>query len=305
MAKQLPANLSEAQFIYPEEVTLHVIVPAVSIERSSYSIEYSENLAVPVCLSYDNTGGGHAQFSVNVSVTGQDGGFSKTHRFGFTAHSGSSCDSVSLPLSAIHDPFTDTVFSVAIVHQDQPPFDLGPNSSVSLTVKALIALSPSGTVITVKLVETASNAIIDERNYTITYPTSTLTPIATPTEPDGCEFTCPVVEECSSTSYTAVGVGVAGGVVVGLISGIVGTVTVLLVIMRKRASKGTSNRDTELSATNVVSESRPPAVVYETVSDVVTPTGPDTSENVAYGVSHSLPITTQHNPAYGHITPNK
>ena len=35
-----------------------------------------------------------------------------------------------------------------------------------------------------------------------------------------------------------VGVGVAGGVVVGLISGIVGTVTVLLVIMRKRASKG-------------------------------------------------------------------
>jgi hypothetical protein len=54
-----------------------------------------------------------------------------------------------------------------------------------------------------------------------------------------------------------------------------------------------------------VSESRPPAVVYETVSDVVTPTGPDTSENVAYGVSHSLPTTTQHNPAYGHITPNK
>ena len=48
-----------------------------------------------------------------------------------------------------------------------------------------------------------------------------------------------------------------------------------------------------------VSESRPPAVVYETVSDVVTPTGPDTSENVAYGVSHSLPTTIQHNPAYG------
>ena len=50
---------------------------------------------------------------------------------------------------------------------------------------------------------------------------------------------------------------------------------------------------------SVVCESRPPAVVYETVSDVVTPTGPDTSENVAYGVSHSLPTTTQHNPAYG------
>ncbi|CAI8005357.1 hypothetical protein GBAR_LOCUS4180 [Geodia barretti] len=78
---------------------------------------------------------------------------------------------------------------------------------------------------------------------------SETTPVPTP---GGFEFTCPVVEECSSTSYTAVGVGVAGGVVVGLISGIVGTVTVLLVIMRKRASKGTSNRDTELSATKYV-----------------------------------------------------
>ena len=43
--------------------------------------------------------------------------------------------------------------------------------------------------------------------------------------------------------------------------------------------------------------SRTPAVVYETVSDVVTTTGPDTSENVAYGVSQSLPTT--HNTAYG------
>ena len=42
--------------------------------------------------------------------------------------------------------------------------------------------------------------------------------------------------------------------------------------------------------------SETPAVVYETVSDVVTTTGPDTSENVAYGVSQSLPAT--HNPAY-------
>ena len=41
-----------------------------------------------------------------------------------------------------------------------------------------------------------------------------------------------VVEECSST---AIGVSVAGGVVVGFISGIVRTVTV---IIRKRASKG-------------------------------------------------------------------
>ena len=49
---------------------------------------------------------------------------------------------------------------------------------------------------------------------------------------------------------------------------------------------------------SAVSQSRTPAVVYETVSDVVTTTGPDTSENVAYGVSQSLPAT--HNPAYGH-----
>ena len=44
----------------------------------------------------------------------------------------------------------------------------------------------------------------------------------------------------SDVMYIAigVGVGVAVGVVVGLISGIVGTVTVLLVIMKKRSSKG-------------------------------------------------------------------
>ncbi|CAI8044342.1 hypothetical protein GBAR_LOCUS24599 [Geodia barretti] len=162
MAKRLPASLGEAQFIYPEEVTLHVIVPAVSIERSSYSIEYSENLAVTVCLSYDNTGGGHAQFSVNVSVTGQDGGFSKTHKFDFTALSGRSCDSVSLPLSAIHDPFTDTVFSVAIVHQDQSPFDLGPNSSVSLTVKALIDMGSTALseIIAVVFVENSTKSCL-------------------------------------------------------------------------------------------------------------------------------------------------
>ena len=75
--------------------------------------------------------------SSKVMLFSTGGGFSKTHRFGFTAHSGSSCDSVSLPLSAIHDPFTDTVFSVAIVHQDQPPFDLGPHSSASLIISAL------------------------------------------------------------------------------------------------------------------------------------------------------------------------
>ncbi|CAI8018966.1 hypothetical protein GBAR_LOCUS11449 [Geodia barretti] len=42
----------------------------------------------------------------------------------------------------------------------------------------------SGTVITVQLVETTSNTIIDEMTYTITmYPTPTVTPILTPTEP--------------------------------------------------------------------------------------------------------------------------
>ena len=75
--------------------------------------------------------------SSKVMLFSTGGGFSKTHRFGFTAHSGSSCDSVSLPRSAVHDPFTDTVFSVAIVHQDQPPFDLGPHSSASLIISAL------------------------------------------------------------------------------------------------------------------------------------------------------------------------
>ena len=43
-------------------------VPEVSFESSSYRADVTENLAVPVCLSYDNTGGGYAQFSVNISV---------------------------------------------------------------------------------------------------------------------------------------------------------------------------------------------------------------------------------------------
>ena len=43
-------------------------VPEVSFESSSYRADVTENLAVPVCLYYDNTGGGYAQFSVNISV---------------------------------------------------------------------------------------------------------------------------------------------------------------------------------------------------------------------------------------------
>ena len=72
--------------------------------------------------------------SKGISVS-TDGGFFKT--FDFSTLSGRSCDSVSLPLSAVHDPFTDTVFSAAIVHQDQPPFDLGPHSSAGLIINAL------------------------------------------------------------------------------------------------------------------------------------------------------------------------
>ena len=47
---------------------------------------------------------------------------------------------------------------------------------------------------------------------------------------------------------------------------------------------------------SAVSESQSTAVAYETVSDVVAGTGPDTSENVAYAVSKD--VVTSHNPAY-------
>ena len=46
-----------------------------------------------------------------------------------------------------------------------------------------------GTMITVQLVYTSSNTIIDERNYTIIYPTPTKNPMVTPTEP-GQFHTC-------------------------------------------------------------------------------------------------------------------
>ena len=45
------------------------------------------------------------------------------------------------------------------------------------------------------------------------------------------EVTCPVVEECS---YIAVGLGTAGGVVVGILFGVVGTISVMLVVMGKK-----------------------------------------------------------------------
>ena len=47
---------------------------------------------------------------------------------------------------------------------------------------------------------------------------------------------------------------------------------------------------------SVVGESQATAVIYDTPSDVVAGSGPDTSENVAYGVTNT--ILTTPNPAY-------
>ena len=107
----------------------------------NFQLVCKRSLRVALCILPSPYGAAkHVYIHIVLNVTSifsTDGVFSKTHKFDFTALSGRSCDSVSLPLSAIHDPFTDTVFSVAIVHQDQPPFDLGPLPTASLTVKAL------------------------------------------------------------------------------------------------------------------------------------------------------------------------
>ena len=56
------------------------------------------------------------------------------------------------------------------------------NVSFNTTVEYdLEDVSPG--IVTVQLVETTSNTIIDERNYTTPYPTPTRTPTVTPTEP--------------------------------------------------------------------------------------------------------------------------
>ena len=47
---------------------------------------------------------------------------------------------------------------------------------------------------------------------------------------------------------------------------------------------------------SVVGESQATAVIYDTPSDVVAGSGPDTSENVAYGVTKT--VLTTPNPAY-------
>ena len=46
-------------------------VPKVEFETGNFRGELTEDPAVPVCLSYTNTDGGFAQFSVNISVTTQ------------------------------------------------------------------------------------------------------------------------------------------------------------------------------------------------------------------------------------------
>ena len=70
-------------------------------------------------------------------MTSTDGNSAGIHTFDFTSQSGNSCRDVPLPLSAVHDLFTDTIFSAAVVHQGQPPFDLGPLRNASLVVEAL------------------------------------------------------------------------------------------------------------------------------------------------------------------------
>jgi hypothetical protein len=64
-------------------------------------------------------------------------------------------------------------------------------------------------VITVQLVETTSNTIIDERNYTITYPTSTETPMLMPTEPG----VMGAVKRNTNSAVKQIAAGVVGGVV--------------------------------------------------------------------------------------------
>ena len=57
------------------------------------------------------------------------------------------------------------------------------NVSFNTTVEHYLEDVNPGTIVTVQLVETTSNTIIDERSYTIPYPTPTRTPTVTPTEP--------------------------------------------------------------------------------------------------------------------------
>ena len=71
------------------------------------------------------------------------------------------------------------------------------NVSFNTTVEHYLQDVSPGTIVTVQLVETTSNTIIDERNYTIPYPTPTRTPTVTPTEPG--EF--PSLRKCDGKFY--------------------------------------------------------------------------------------------------------
>ena len=73
------------------------------------------------------------------------------------------------------------------------------NVSFNETVEYDLEDVSPGTTVTVQLVETTSNTIIDERNYTIPYPTPTRTPTVTPTEPGG--FHSLRICKCDGKSY--------------------------------------------------------------------------------------------------------
>jgi hypothetical protein len=139
MVRMVPENLDRWRFFTPDQVTVVIVVPEVGFERGDYSVQYHDPTAT-LCLVYSNTGGGHAQFNVSVSIASQDfsgGDFSDRETFSFTQDSGRACVSVSIPPSEITDPFSDTVFTAAIHHREDFPFDLGPLNSAAVTLLAL------------------------------------------------------------------------------------------------------------------------------------------------------------------------
>ena len=48
-------------------------MPRVELERDQYVVEYSRSVSVRLCLTYDNTGGGHTYFEVQVSLSSSQG----------------------------------------------------------------------------------------------------------------------------------------------------------------------------------------------------------------------------------------
>jgi hypothetical protein len=136
MVRMVPENLDRWRFFTPDQVTVVIVVPEVGFERGDYSVQYHDPTAT-LCLVYSNTGGGHAQFNVSVSIASQGGDFSDSEIFSFTQDSGRACVSISIPPSEITDPFSDTVFTAAIQHSEDFPFVLGPLNSAAVTLLAL------------------------------------------------------------------------------------------------------------------------------------------------------------------------